>query len=185
MNRRINYFDRIVVLLVGLLILAGGAWAVGLYLDVPLAQRLTDIINFPAWRAAPDQPWFDWALAGLMVVSALLGGWLIALNVRRYRLSRITSPTSDASGTITLNLATLAGAVAKELEEHPRVDSVLHSVTEYWNRPTMTITVRARPGADILALRETLEAAERDVRAAIPGIDVDTVYRLHLLPPDA
>lgn len=184
MNRRINYFDRIVVLVVGLLILAGGMWAVGLYFDLPLSQRLTDFIDFPAWRAAPDQSWFDWALAGIMLVSAVLGGWLIALNVRRYRLSRVVSPASDDSGTIALNLATLAGAIAKELGEHPRVDSVLHSVVTHWDRPTMTITVRARPGADVLALRETLEASEHEFRAATPGIEVDTVYKLHLLPPE-
>jgi len=182
-NRRINYFNRLVVLASGLLILAGGAWAVGLYLDLPPAQRLTDFIDFPAWRAAPGQPWFDWLLAGVLLVSAVLGGWLIALNLRRYRVSRVTSPASGTAGTIELNLATLAGAIARELEEHPRVDSVLHSVTRYWDRPTMTITVRARPGADIPALRDTLEQVEQEFRAATPGITVTTEYRLHLLPP--
>mgnify|MGYP000892955390 CR=1 FL=1 len=184
MNRRINYFDRIVVLIVGLLILAGGTWAVGLYFDLPLSQGLTDLIDFPAWRAAPDADWFDLALAGIAVVSAVLGGWLIALNVRRYRMGRVVSPASDATGTIAINLATIAGAIARDLEEHPRVDSVLHTVVNHWDRPTMTITVRARPGADIPALRDTLEATERDFRAAVPGIAVDSVYKLHLLPPE-
>lgn len=184
MNRRINYFNRLVVLGVGLLILAGGAWAVGLYFDLPLSQGLTNVIDFPAWRAAPDQPWFDWLLVGILLVSAVLGGWLIALNLRRYRVGRVTSPASGAAGTIELDLATLAAAIAKELEAHPRVDSVLHSVTRYWDRPTMTITVRARPGADIPALRDTLEQVEREFRAATPGITVTTEYRLHLLPAD-
>ncbi|MDO5670989.1 MAG: hypothetical protein Q4G50_13445 [Corynebacterium sp.] len=185
MNKRINYFDRIVVLIVGLLILAGGAWAVGLYFDLPFSQSLTDFIDFPAWRAAPDAEWFDWVLAGIGVVSALLGGWLIALNVRRYRLGRVISPASDATGTIGVNLATIAAAIAKDLEVHPRVDSVLHTVVDHWDRPTMTITVRARSGADVPSLRDTLESAEQDFRSAVPGITVDSVYKLHLLPPQA
>ena len=163
MNRRINYFNRLVVLASGLLILAGGAWAVGLYLDLPPAQRLTDFIDFPAWRAAPGQPWFDWLLAGVLLVSAVLGGWLIALNLRRYRVSRVTSPASGTAGTIELNLATLAGAIARELEEHPRVDSVLHSVTRYWDRPTMTITVRAGRGGHPRPARHS-----RTGRAGVP-----------------
>ncbi|MDO5671169.1 MAG: hypothetical protein Q4G50_14355 [Corynebacterium sp.] len=182
MNKRINYLNRLVVLFTGLLILAAGAWAIGLYFDLPFSQSLTDFIDFPAWRAAPQQEWFDWLLAAIALVSAVLGGTLIAMNLRRYRLTRVSSPASDATGAIALDLSTLAAAIAKELEEHPRVDSVLHSVTEYWDKPTMTITVRARQGTDILTLVDSLQQAERDIRTATPGITVATVYKLHLLP---
>ena len=138
MNRRINYFNRLVVLGVGLLILAGGAWAVGLYFDLPLSQGLTNVIDFPAWRAAPDQPWFDWLLVGILLVSAVLGGWLIALNLRRYRVGRVTSPASGAAGTIELNLATLAAAIAKEL---PALRETLEQVEREFRAATPGITV--------------------------------------------
>ena len=38
------------------------------------------------------------------------------------------------------------------------------------------------PAVDVAALRAAVEAADRDFRAATPGIDVDTEYRIHLLP---
>ncbi|QGU03726.1 Asp23/Gls24 family envelope stress response protein [Corynebacterium comes] len=182
MNNRIALFDRTVVLITGLLALAGGAWVIGLFLNVPFAQNLADLIDFPAWRAAPEQVWFDLALVGILLVSAVIGGFLIALNLRRYRINRVVSPTSDDRGTIELDLATLADAIAREVEELPRVDAVHANVADSWDRPTMTLTVRARADADVPALRSALSRTERQFRAATPGIDVDTIFKLHLFP---
>lgn len=182
MNSRIAAFDRLIVFLAGLLILAGGAWAVGLFFDVPLAQAIADRIDFPAWLAAPHGPWFDLILAAILLVSAAVGGGLIALNLRRYRISRVPSPTSDDRGSIEIDLHTLATAIARDLEEHPRIDSVHAGVVNSWDRPTLTLTLRAHADADIPALRATLDQTEREFRAATPGIDVDTCYKLHLFP---
>ncbi|RSZ64308.1 hypothetical protein EAH68_04715 [Corynebacterium hylobatis] len=185
MNARIVLLDRIIVLLVGLSVLAGGAWAVGLFLDIPLAQGLADRIDSPAWLTAPSTGWFDPVLIVVGLLSAVLGGWLIALNLRRYRIGRVVSPASDALGSIEIDLATLATAVARQLEEHPRVESVQATVTDSWDRPTLTLTLRAHADTDVPALRAALNQTERDVRAAVPGIDVDTVYRLHLYPVES
>ena len=95
MNRRISLIDRAVALLTGLAAVAGGVWTVGLFLDVPLAQAIAGRIDFSAWRSAPVQDWFDLVLAGILLLSAALGGLLIALNVRRYRINRVLSPSSD------------------------------------------------------------------------------------------
>lgn len=182
MTRRTATLDRIVVFLLGLVLLLGGIWTIGLYFDVPLAQRMADHIDFPAWRAAQQQGWFDALLAGLLVISALLGVGLIAANLRPYRIGRVPSPASGPDGYIDINLSMLADGVAAEIGRHPRVDTVQHEVREMWGRRTMTWTVRARPGVDVPALRHVLEKAEQDVRAALPGLDVDTVYRIHLYP---
>lgn len=182
MNSRIALFDRIVVLLVGLLVLAGGSWAVGLFLDVPLAEDIADRIDSSAWLSAPSSGWFDPVLVVVGMLSAVLGGWLITLNLRRYRIGRVTSPASNALGSIEIDLATLAAAVARQLEEHPRVESVQATVTDSWERPTLMLTLRAHADTDVSALRTTLDQTECELRAAIPGIDVDTVYRIHLYP---
>lgn len=185
MKKRTATLDRVMVFLLGLLLLLGGIWTIGLYLDVPAAQRLADFIDFPAWRTAQQERWFDALLAGILAVSALIGVWLISVNLRRYRIGRMSSPASGPDGYIDINLAMLAEGVAAEIGRHPRVDTVQHQVREMWGRPTMTWTVRAWPGVDVPALRRVLEDAERDVRAAVPGIDVDTVYRIHLYPVEA
>lgn len=182
MSSRIAALDRFIVFLTGLIFLAAGAWAVGLFFDVRFAQQLADFIDFPAWRSAPEQGWFDPALIALMIAALVVGGWLIALNLRTYRISRVHSPASDSTGLIDINLAALASAMADRLEAHPKVESVQHRVAESWGRPTLTLTARARAGLDVAALRAAVEAADRDFRAATPGIDVDTEYRIHLLP---
>jgi hypothetical protein len=181
-NRRISLIDRAVALLTGLAAVAGGVWTVGLFLDVPLAQAIAGRIDFSAWRSAPVQDWFDLVLAGILLLSAALGGLLIALNVRRYRINRVLSPSSDERGTIGIDLAALADAVARDLEEHPRVGSAHAVVADSRGRPTMTLTVHARPDADVPALVAVLGQSEREFRAAVPGIELDTVYRLHLYP---
>lgn len=182
MNARISLLDRITVLLAGILILVGGAWAVGLFLNVPLAQALADRIDSSAWLTAPSAGWFDPVLIITGLLSGGLGGGLIALNLRRYRISRVVSPASDALGSIEVDLATLAAAVARQLEEHPRVESVQATVADSWDRPTLTLTLRAHADTNIPALRALLNQTERELRGAVPGIDVDTVYRIHLYP---
>jgi hypothetical protein len=184
-NGRIAIFDRIIVLFVGLLVLTGGAWAVGLFFDVPVAQSIADRIDSAAWLTALTAGWFDPLLVAVGLLSAVLGGWLIALNLRRYRISRVISPASDALGSIEIDLATLAAAVARQLEEQPRVESVQAVVSDSWDRLTLTLTLRAHADTDVPALRATLNQTEREFRAAVPGIDVNTVYRLHLYPVES
>lgn len=147
MKKRTATLDRVMVFLLGLLLLLGGIWTIGLYLDVPAAQRLADFIDFPAWRTAQQERWFDALLAGILAVSALIGVWLISVNLRRYRIGRMSSPASGPDGYIDINLAMLAEGVAAEIGRHPRVDTVQHQVREMWGRPTMTWTVRARRGS--------------------------------------
>lgn len=182
MNTRIAVLDRLIVFLAGLFLLAGGAWAVGLFFDVPVAQAIADRIDFPAWLAAPGKPWFDLVLAAILLVSAAIGGGLIALNLRRYRITRVPSPASDDRGSIAIDLNALAAAIAGDLAEHARIDSVQATVVNSWDRPTLTLTLRVHADIDVPALWSTLNQTEREFRQATPGIDVDTCYKLHLFP---
>ncbi|GAB2501656.1 hypothetical protein CATRI_01940 [Corynebacterium atrinae] len=183
MNPRIALVDRILVFLLGVVIVLGGLWAIGLFFNVPLAQGLADNINFAAWRSAPDQRWFNAVLTLILVFSAAFGGWLIALNLRRYRVSRVYSPSSSPAGDIEINLATLATAIAHELEADSRIDSVDHVVSRNFGQTIMTLTVWTTPSVDMAELSSHLRSTEGDLRAALPGIDVITRYRVHLRPP--
>lgn len=183
MNGRIALLDRVLVFLLGALAVLGGLWTVGLFFNWPLAQSLADNIHFAAWRSAPDQGWFNAVLSLIMVASAAFGIWLIAVNVRRYRISRVYSPSSSTAGDIEINLATLASAVARQLEEDSRIDSVDHVVARSFGHNIMTLTLWAEPTVALPDLCSHLRETERDLRAALPGIDVTTRYRVHLRPP--
>lgn len=185
MTTRLAVFDRIVVFTLGLLILLGGVWAVGLYFDVPPAQRMADLIHFPAWLSAPTAYWYDLAIAAVMVFSLVIGGWLIALNLRRRRFNRMRSPATDATGSIDIDILPLSTALARDIGELPRVETVRPTVGMNRNRPTVTFIIRARAGVDMPALRGVLEQAETDFREAVRDIDVDTTYLIHLLPVTA
>lgn len=180
MNPHIALLDRAIVFILGLTLIGGGLWSVGLFFDIPLAQQLADQIYFPAWLAAADQRWFDVVLIAILVVSALLSFWLIAINLKRHRINRVTSPASGITGTIEMNLSTLAAAISTGLETHPGISSVKYQVARSWGRPTWTLTIHATAGVDLVWLRAVLEQAEYDLRAATPGIDLDSIYRVHL-----
>lgn len=180
MNSRTAAFDRAIVFFLGLAFVCGGLWSVGLFFDIPLAQQIADRIDFSAWLAAPQQQWFDALLVTILIVSALLGFRLIAINLHRHRIGRVTSPASGTTGTIEINLATLAAAIATDLEIHPSIGSVKHHVAKSWGRPTMTLTIHVGAGMSLVWLRTVLEEAENDFQAATPGIDVDTIYLVHL-----
>ncbi len=183
MSARLAVFDRTIVFLVGLLIFLVGAWAVGLFFDLPVAQRLADLISFPAWFSAPQAWWYDTVIGVVMVVSLLVGGWLIILNLRRRRFGRVRSSATDATGNIDIDVARLVGAVARDVAELPLVETVRPVLTMKRHRRLVAFTIQARAGVDVPALRRVLEEAERDLREALDDIEVETTYLLHLTPP--
>lgn len=153
----------------------------GLYFDVPQAQDLADLIDFAAWRSAPQADWYGFVIGAVMVAALLLGGCLIALNLRRRSFGRLRSPATDATGSIDVDVSRLAAAVARHIAELPRVEQVRPLLRVVRGQRTVMFTVQARPGVEMAALRDVLEQAERDFREAVPGIDLDTTYRVHLL----
>ncbi|MBZ8177696.1 alkaline shock response membrane anchor protein AmaP [Corynebacterium poyangense] len=183
MSRGLATVDRIIVLLVGLLALAGGAWFLALHYNCPPAQEWNQKIDSAAIGRVPENNWYLYLLIGIVVLSAIIGLWLIIANIRPRGFSRVKSSASTSEGTIGLNISKIAEAISRTVEHKiSRVESVNEKVAFDRNRPTVRWTINAQPGIRIDELAAVLEQSEQDFREAIRDIDVDTTYRLHVQP---
>lgn len=185
MNRGLATVDRIIVFLVGLIALAGGLWFAALRFDCPPAKDLARRVDTQRIAEVPQQGWYLYLLIGILVVSVILGLWIIIANIRPHGFNRVRSSASAPEGTIGLTMAKIADGVGESIEHQvPRVESVRQKVSVDRNRPTVRWTINAHPGIRLEQLRAVLEQSERDFREAIRDVDVDTTYRLHVQPAD-
>ncbi|MGV0436591.1 alkaline shock response membrane anchor protein AmaP [Corynebacterium mastitidis] len=182
MSRALSAIDRIILILLGLLCLAGGAWGIGSWLRFEPVQRLTERLDASVLDGAEASPWFLAALWGVMILGALLGLWWIAANLRRRGFNRLRSQASSAHGSIDISMARMASAVDESLEDVPGVTRVRHKAAMDRSRPTIAWTIRAEATTDLVELRGAIERNEEDLRAALPEIDVDSVYKINLAP---
>lgn len=183
MSRGLAAVDRFVVFLIGALGIAAGAWFLALHFGCPPAQDLNKRIDASAIGRVPENNWYLYLLMGILIISALIGLWLIIANARPRGFSRVKSSASDREGTIGLNVSKIAEAVSRTVEQRvSRVESVNEKVAFDRNRPTVRWTINAHPSVRLEELKTVLEESEKDFRAAIRDIDVDTTYRLHVRP---
>ena len=115
MSSRANVINRVVLIVLGLLLLAAG----GLGLAVSLGA-------FGAWRATypalpravstfPDErPWFWWAVAGVLLLVAVLALLWLLTQLRTDRTTRLDRTTNARDGYTTLHASALTNAVEDE-----------------------------------------------------------------------
>ncbi|MBC3186056.1 alkaline shock response membrane anchor protein AmaP [Corynebacterium sp. zg-331] len=182
MSRALSAVDRIILVFFGLLGLLGGAWGIASWLRVEQVSRVNRRIDASVFSTVQDSPWFTAALWITMILGVILGLWWIAANLRRRGFNRLRSEASTAHGSIDISLVRVASAVGEDLSEVPGVTRVRHRVAMERSRPTITWMIRGEAITDLLELREAIERNEEDLRAALPGIDVDSVYKINLAP---
>lgn len=182
MSKLLAGIDRFLLFLISLLLLGGGLWGIGVALSVPFATDLSDRLDPSIFDKAYDTVWYLVALWAVVILGVLLGLWWIAVNLRRRGFNRVRSNASSEDGTIHVNLTRVAAAIDEQIKDYPRVTQVSHRVAMDRSRPTVTWTVRAEAEADVAGLRQVIEASEVDFREAMPGIDVDSTYKIHLAP---
>lgn len=180
MSRSLAALDRIIIALVGLVLIAGGVWAIALYFDEAHAQWLADRVVEVPWSQATSARWYPWALGVAMVLAAAAGVALILANLSPRRFSRMRSETSSDTGTIELGVGPIAHAAAEFLERSPAVEKVSPKVAMDRQRPTINFTIDALPTVDIEVLRAEIEDTEKTLRTALKDLDVDSTYRIHL-----
>lgn len=186
MSKSLAGFNRFLTLLIGLLLIALGAWPIAQHFAVPQVQKFSHWANTWIMKDTAQQTWYPWALLGLALLGILLGLWLIGANIRSRRFNRVSNnAASSPEGSIQLELASLAEGAANELETVRRVDDVKYKVFTDRNRPTMQFTINADPRVNLANLNAKTEEIEHDIRESIEELDLDTSYRIHLnrVPP--
>lgn len=180
MKTSTTVINRLLLLLAAMLLAATSVWAVSTYYAVEPAAWIHSQGRIDSWERVLGYSWFPWAMLGVAVLSLALGLGLILANLASHRFSQVESPASSAGGHISLHLSKLAKAAAEELEAAEAIESVTSRVFYDNTTPTAEFKVRAAATSDIVALRRLLTNTERDLRAAIPGVELASIYKLQL-----
>jgi hypothetical protein len=157
MSRRANVINRVVLTVLGLLLLTAGglglAVSVGAFgesrADNPVLPQ--EVSTFPDGR-----PWFWWAVAGALLLIAVLAlRWLLT-QLKTDRTTRLDLTTNARDGYTTLHTSALTNAVEDEALGIAGVTNVSASVHERRGQRVF-LRVGLAESADIDEVRTRLE----------------------------
>lgn len=181
MSRLLASIDRLIVFFLGLLALLGGSWSIGLFFNAPYSQRLADRIDNQLWLGAYHQEWFIFAAIAVVLLSILFSVLIITSNLRRHRITRVSSDASTPQGLIAYNLNQIGRAVTETLDDpFIHINSVSHKEWINRGRATMEFTIHAEGTINVEDLIPVIEQAESDIRSAVEDLDLDIVFKIHL-----
>ncbi|RJK94791.1 alkaline shock response membrane anchor protein AmaP [Vallicoccus soli] len=178
--RRVDRVGPVLVALLGLALLVGGALGAAAGLGALGAGRADDPVLAPALRAWPqERGWAWWAVAGGCLAVALLALWWLLAQLRTDRVARLDLSDGGVDGALVLRSGALADAVEEEVGRMPGV--VAAGARVHGRRGhRLAVVVDVDEHADVPALRERLvrETAEH-ARAATgdPGLPVEVLLR--------
>lgn len=157
MRTRVDGANRAVLTLLGLLLLAAGAFGLALSLGGFGAQRASAPLLPTQLRSYADHtPWFWWVVAaGCLMLTLMALRWLIA-QLHTDSVSRLDLTTDERDGVTTVH----AGAVTNAVESQARTirgvtDASAHLRGQTLNR--LHLAVDLSDYADIAAIRTHLQ----------------------------
>ena len=181
MTRTLAFFDRLIIFLLGLLLLAGGLVPAALYWDIPYVSDFVRGVNRAVLTDVPGMNWYTAVLVGTMIGAIIIGLWLIMPNIRNRGFNnRFITPAQPDLGDTRVNVARVAQAACNHAEQTEIVKQAKQSVAYVGDRPTATFTVTANPEFDLETVVAYVEAMDADFRDALDTMDIDTVFKLHL-----
>ena len=179
MSKKLAAVDRALLAILGILLIAWGVWPILIHFDVSFATYLASWVDHDTWAGLPGQSWWPFALGLATIICALTGLWLVISNLRHHRFNSMPSEESNEEGAITTEMPAIAGAVADTLADIEGVEKVSRLVAYDRSRPTLQYEVLADPDTPLLRIKDAIEVNDSDFRAAFPGMDVDTRYKVH------
>lgn len=168
----VDRFNRVVLLLIGLLLLGAGAAGVLAHTDA-LGWSVTEqpVAGDPVRRYLEGNSWvWPVAVVAALAVLALALRWLLAVLLSSDRLRTLVLRTDDrqADEHTTLAAAALTGAVRDQIERYRGVASAKVRLIGKPENPTMAVNVDTDIRSDIGALCERIErGALADTRHAL------------------
>lgn len=181
MTKTLGFFDRLIVCVLGLLLIAAGFIPVAEYWDIPY---LSDAADYVDRAQLVDWTFRDGYVAALSigaVVAAILGLWILLANIRSRAFSnRGILPADPEHGETIVNVQRVAEAACTSLEYASEVRRASSKVAMVGQRPTATFTVVANPDYPFEDAVRVVEAADQDFRMANHTMEIDTVWKLQL-----
>ena len=177
MSRGTAALDRIAALVVGLVLVVGGAalvvWRAGWVSSAP------DRIRSPWLTDAVGASWWPWALVVAGIVLVLLGVWWLVSHVPQRGLRTLRLGGSEEGGTLSVDTGALTDQLSQDVAALPGVRSARTRFVTEEGRTTVVTTVIAEPAAGTDAIRTAGEQAGHRVEV-MTGRD-DVAYRMQVV----
>lgn len=181
MTKTLSFFDRLIVFLLGLSLIAAGLIPIAEYWDIPYLSDAAEYIDRARLTDLSDQSAYITALVICAIVSAILALWVLLANIRSRAFSnRGIVPADPEHGETVVNVQRVAEAACTTLEHTDKIRRATSKVAMVRKRPTATFTVVANPDYPLEEAARVLEAADEDFRLANHTMDIDTVWKLQL-----
>lgn len=176
MKRSTASIDRLIALLISAVLIVGGLLAILWKSNVHWARTVFAHAE-PRWyNDAPQQAWWDWALLGATILTALLGLWLLLANLRPNRVGNVNLAGSDALGSLSASPQQIGNAVASNLERRQDVRKATAKTTVDRGQRTLRITMVADPETPLNQLRGAAAQSAQQIDDALEGSDVATQF---------
>lgn len=181
MNRRTARGNRLGLIIVGVALLAAGAFALvrglGLIARLPAGEP---VLSMAERRMAHTNPWFWWAAAAIAVVVLLLAlRWLAVQG----RSSKITTLRLDGGpdGDTRMPSRVITRAVEHDVEDTSGIVRAHAALVGSRARPTLRLDLTADDRADWPRLRQDVAGRVRDDLAASLELDrLPTIVRVRM-----
>ena len=157
--------DRVLVLLTGLALVAGGLalvdWRQERVLDLAPVLRTTSALDLL------DRGWWPWAQGGAGAVLALLALWWLLAHLPRRGPARVALATGPLADVLAERVAS-TGAL-----DHAHVD-----FRRRRGATTATIRAQVQQDADLAAVEEAVAEVAAEIDAALPGEALAVQFRV-------
>ncbi|PWJ52796.1 hypothetical protein SAMN06264364_11748 [Quadrisphaera granulorum] len=177
MSRTVAGFDRLVVFVLGLVLVVGGAatgaWALNLLDDVGLpASSVPQQISTGPVTDAAGQPWWAYATAAGAVVLGLLGLWWLLAHIPHRGADALRLPGSSAAGALALDGDAAVAVAAQVIAEVPGVRSASGRMVSERGQLIAEMNVVADPEVDLVELDAAVVEVSRDLATVLSRSDV-------------
>lgn len=180
MNRYIAALDRIVVLLLGVALVAAGAYIIAWDAGVQLIRTWVARLDRPRLLGIPEEDWWHWVLTGTFVVCLVAGFGLLYLNLRRRRTRAVELRHTESGTDVSVDLDPIADGVAAQLAQLPGVRNTKGRATVDRGLSTLSVVVNAEPGIDVVDFTARAEQIASSTSRNLDGFPVAVQVLLHL-----
>lgn len=171
--------DRLIAIVAGTVLIAGGGFALAWRHGTPWAKRAMSTVHRADLAHLPEHVWWVGSLAAAALVAAVAGSALLIANLSPRRTgtaSVIERPHFSAH----VDLSAIAAGVAVQLAQFPGVRRARGTAIEDRGRPTVAVAVHAAAELDVVAFTAAARAHAATVTGSLGGAHACTRVQLHI-----
>lgn len=185
MNRATSGADRVVILLLGLVLVAGGTWAV-IWAQgwLPSGWRQPEALSYTGLPSSlVDAPWWPWLLLLAGIALFVIGlAWLLR-HFRSSAVRTLSLPGEPHGGNLVLDGAALGDAFAAALQDADRgVVGARGKLVDDHGTLVLDVTAGVRRDADLRDVGHLCDEIAAQARRATGRSDIACRIRLRVAP---